>query len=72
MLKYGNCSDNSINPRAVYEFMDKCERENISVNSFMLVKDETVVASWCRSPYTPQTKHVMYSVSKTVTAIALG
>lgn len=72
MLKYGNCSDNNINPRAVYEFIDKCERENISVNSFMLVKDETVVASWCRSPYTPQTKHVMYSISKTVTAIALG
>ena len=72
MLKYGPCSENGINPKAVYDFLDKCEKENIGLNSFMLIKDETVVAQGCRPPYNPDTKHIMYSVSKSVTAIALG
>lgn len=38
MLKYGKCSENGINPKAVYKFLDRCEREDLGVNSFMLIK----------------------------------
>lgn len=38
MLKYGKCSENGINPKAVYDFLDRCEREDLGVNSFMLIK----------------------------------
>ncbi len=38
MLKNGDCAENGINPKAVYDFLERCERDNLGVNSFMLVK----------------------------------
>ncbi|WP_178669186.1 serine hydrolase [uncultured Eubacterium sp.] len=72
MLQYGNCCDNAINPKAVYRFLERCEKEKLDINSFMLIKGNTVVAQGCRPPYKPDTNHIMYSMSKSITALALG
>ncbi|MGN0533790.1 MAG: serine hydrolase domain-containing protein [Eubacterium sp.] len=72
MLKYGKCCENGINPKAVCDFLDRCDKEELGVNSFMLIKGETVVAQGCRPPYKQDTKHIMYSMSKSITATALG
>ncbi len=71
-IKRGECLEHGINPKAVYEFIKRCEDEKLGVNSFMLIKDGVVVSEGYHNPYTNSTKHVMFSLSKTITAIALG
>lgn len=71
-LKRGDCVKQGINPKAVYDFVKRCEAEDLGINTFMLIKDGVVVAEGYHSPYTNEGKHVMYSLSKSITAIALG
>lgn len=72
MLERGNCSENGINPRAVYDFIKACEDKNIGIDSFMLLKNGIVVSEGYHNPYNRDTKHVLYSMSKSFTATALG
>lgn len=72
MLKRGLCCENGINPKAVYDFIKKCEDDNLGLDSFMLLKDGMVVAEGYHTPYNPKTRHIMYSMSKSITATALG
>ena len=71
-LDCGTCCENGINPKAVYDFITRCEEEDLGVNSMMLLKNGKVVAQGCHTPYSNETKHIMYSLSKSVTATALG
>ena len=71
-IKRSTCCKNGINPKAVYEFIERAERENLGINSFMLIKNQCVVAEGCYPPYDNDTTHILYSVSKSITATALG
>ncbi|MGN1419451.1 MAG: serine hydrolase domain-containing protein [Acutalibacteraceae bacterium] len=72
VLNRGKCSDNGINPKAVYEFLQNVEKEDYGIDSFMLIKDGVVVAEGYHPPYTNSDSHVLYSLSKSMTSIALG
>ena len=65
------CCESGINPKAVYDFIKKAEENNLGIDSFMLLKGGRVVAEGCHAPYTPHSPHVLYSMSKSFTAIAL-
>lgn len=71
-IKRSTCCENGINPKAVYEFIERAERENLGINSFMLIKNQCVVAEGCYPPYDNDTTHILYSISKSITATALG
>lgn len=71
-IKRSTCCENGINPKAVYDFVERAERENLGINSFMLIKNQCVVAEGCYPPYDNDTTHILYSVSKSITATALG
>lgn len=71
-MNRGTCSENAINPKAVYDFIKHCENNNLGINSFMLIKGSTVVSEGYHSPYTNEDIHVLYSLSKSITATALG
>lgn len=71
-IRRGSCCENGINPKAVYDFVERAERENLGINSFMLLKNQCVVAEGCHAPYDKNTRHILYSVSKSITATALG
>lgn len=71
-IKRGELAGSGINPKAVYDFLNKCEADDLGINSFMLIKDGSVVCEGYHNPYTNDSKHVMFSLSKTITAIALG
>ena len=71
-LKRSTCCENGINPKAVYDFIERAEKENLGINSFMLIKNQCVVAEGCHPPYDNDTTHILYSVSKSITATALG
>ena len=71
-IKRSTCCENGINPKAVYDFIERSERENLGINSFMLIKNQCVVAEGCHPPYDKNTTHILYSISKSITATALG
>ncbi len=66
-----SCSENGINPKAIFDFITKAETENLGIDSFMLLKGGKVVAEGCHAPYTLTSPHVLYSMSKSITALAL-
>lgn len=72
MLERSTCRENGINPKAVYDFVRSCEKKNIGLDSFMLLKNGKVVSEGYYAPYTKDTTHVLYSMSKSFTATALG
>lgn len=71
-LKRGSCCENGINPRALYDFLNRAEYENLGIDSFMLVKGGTVVAEGYHAPYSNDSPHVEFSLSKSMAATALG
>lgn len=71
-LKRGKCADFGVSSKALLDFIDRNEREGLGTNSIMLIKDDTVVAEGYYSPYSANSKQVMYSISKSITATALG
>ncbi len=48
------------------------KENNIEVHSFMIMRDGKVAFETWAEPYSPELPHAMYSVSKSVTATAIG
>ena len=71
-LKRVGCCESGINPKAVYDFVKNCEERNLGLDMFMLLKGGKVVAEGYYPPYNEDTRHVLYSMSKSFTATALG
>ncbi|MBE6720175.1 MAG: serine hydrolase, partial [Ruminococcaceae bacterium] len=67
-----SCCESGINPEAVYNFITRAENENLGIDSFILLKAGKVVAEGCHAPYTMTSPHVLYSMSKSITSLALG
>lgn len=61
-----------VSSKAILDFIDKSEKNHLGTNSMILIKDGKIVAEGYYAPYTKDSKQVMYSVSKTITATALG
>lgn len=57
---------------AVLGFLNETEEGNTEIHSFMIIRHGKVAAECFRAPFTPERPHTMYSVSKTVTATAVG
>ncbi len=71
-LERGKCCENGINPKAVYDFFNRAELQNLGIDAFMLIKNGKVVAEGYHPPYTNETPHVLFSFSKSIAATALG
>ena len=71
-LERANCLESGINPKAIYDFFKRVEKENLGVDTFMLLKGGKVVAEGYYPPYTNESPHVEFSLSKSMTATALG
>ena len=67
-----SCCESGINPKAIYDFITHAEKDNLGIDAFMLLKGGKVVAEGCHAPYTVDTPHVLYSMSKSITSLALG
>ena len=53
-------------------FVDAVEKANLNLHSLMVVRHGQVVAEGWWSPYAPQLKHTLYSLSKSFTSTAIG
>ncbi len=56
----------------ILEYIRDPQACGIEVHSIMVIRDGKVAFETWRKPYTPETPHAMYSVSKSVTSIAAG
>ena len=61
-----------VSSKAVGQFFDEIEKIGMDIHSFMIVRHGKVAAECYRAPFTADRPHAMYSVSKTVTATAIG
>lgn len=48
------------------------KRANLEFHSFMVIRHGKIAVEWYNEPYTADTSHSMYSVSKTFSATAIG
>ncbi|MCR4616398.1 MAG: beta-lactamase family protein [Clostridiales bacterium] len=51
----------------LYEKMEETEN-----HGFMVIRHGKIAAQWFREPYSATTPHIMYSVSKSISALAIG
>jgi CubicO group peptidase (beta-lactamase class C family) len=61
-----------IPPSAILAFVEEADRKIDSLHSFMIVRHGHVVAEGWWSPYDAQTRHELYSLSKSFTSTAVG
>lgn len=66
-------SQQGVDARGVTAFLDAAQAEpGVELHSLMVLRHGSVVAEGWWSPYGPQLPHLLYSVSKSFTATALG
>ena len=57
---------------AIIAFMDDLEQNNFNMHSFMLIRNEKVLAECYWPFFNAEKQHRMYSVSKSFTSVAIG
>ncbi|GAA1986194.1 hypothetical protein GCM10009817_29680 [Terrabacter lapilli] len=65
-------SDQGVDAAGVLAFVDAAERGDLGLHSLMVVRHGHVVAEGWWAPYAASRVHLAYSLSKTVTATAVG
>ena len=58
--------------RGILRFLDRMEKKNIELHSFMVVRHGKCAAKGWWKPYAPTLPHPLYSFGKTLTATAIG
>ncbi|MCD8044591.1 MAG: beta-lactamase family protein [Tannerellaceae bacterium] len=57
---------------AILDFIETVEKKGIELHSLMILRHGKVIAEGWWNPFQPDTRHIMYSVSKTITSTAVG
>lgn len=57
---------------AVEKFLEYIKKEDLEFHSLMVIRHGKVAVEWYNEPYNAQSKHAMYSVSKSFTSTAVG
>lgn len=61
-----------VSSEGILKFIEAAEKSRHEVHSFMFLRHGKVIAEGWWSPYRPDLKHMMYSVSKSFTSTAIG
>lgn len=61
-----------VSSKVIADFLGEIERTDTEIHSFMIIRHGKVAAECFRAPFSAERPHTMYSVSKTVTATAIG
>jgi CubicO group peptidase (beta-lactamase class C family) len=65
--------DTMITPSATYNFIKVCEvDENVNLISFALIQNDKVLAKFCKKPYREDVKQLLFSMTKSFAALAVG
>lgn len=61
-----------ISSKAIQAFLDGVKQEKLELHSLMILRNGKVITEGAWSPYELETKHFMFSLSKSVTSTAVG
>ena len=64
--------DVGIKSSAIKAFIDEINEKKLELHSFMVVRHDKICAECFWKPYGPDIPHVLYSMSKSITATAVG
>lgn len=64
--------EHGLSSRALMDFFSRIEQSDLAVNTFMLLQNGEVTAAFARAPYRLDQPQLLYSLSKSVTSIAVG
>ena len=68
----GSPEEAGVSSAEVLRFVEDLQKSGIENHSYMVLRGGRVAAEAFHEPFAPDLPHPMYSVSKTVTAIAVG
>ena len=71
-LPRSNPEAQGVSSKAILTFVQTADQELSSMHSFMLMRHGHVVAEGWWSPYNAETRHELYSLSKSFTSTAIG
>lgn len=71
-FKYRNPEEVGISSAWIINFLNRLENQNLPLHSFILMKDDAIVAETYYSPYTSDTLHRMFSITKSFISVAIG
>jgi CubicO group peptidase (beta-lactamase class C family) len=71
-LPRSNPEAQGVSSAAILDFVKTADRESASLHSFMLIRHGQVVAEGWWTPYNPDSRHELYSLSKSFTSTAVG
>lgn len=61
-----------VDAHEVQAFIDDCEKEGIEIHNLMVIRHGKVACEAYKEPYCAETAHMVYSVSKSFTSVAVG
>lgn len=61
-----------IHPKSILKFLERIKEENLRVHSFILMRHDAVLAEGAYAPYSLSEPHMLFSLSKSFTSIAIG
>lgn len=64
--------EQGINSEAVLDFLENIEGDNLGLHSFMLLRHGFVVSEGWWAPYSEDSPHMLFSLSKSFTSTAIG
>ena len=72
LLRAGSPEEAGVSSAEILRFVEDLQKSGIENHSYMVLRSGRVAAEAFHEPFAPDLPHPMYSVSKTVTAIAVG
>ena len=72
ILSFVSPESQGVPSEAIISFMDDLARNNLNMHSFMLIRNEKILAECYWPFFNADKKHRMYSVSKSFTSVAIG
>ena len=71
-FKKGSPESAGIPSGCVLHFLDRLQKKQVPMHSFLLMRHDTLIAEGYYAPYQKDTLHRMFSISKSFTSIAIG
>ncbi len=73
MLSRAECPEEvGVSSAEIREFLEDMKENELEFHSFMVIRNGKVACEIYREPFNPETPHALYSISKSVTATAVG
>ncbi|MFE5294281.1 serine hydrolase domain-containing protein [Isoptericola sp. NPDC056618] len=72
LLPRSTPSAEGVSARGVIELLDRLDAESVECHSLMIVRHGRVVVEGWWAPYTAERPHLLYSLTKSFTAVAVG